>query len=168
MRQPRLEEGSFEKMRIPRRYYPIPVVLLISGVVFAWGAATLIININNTATVIIQPKNLALDILATGSTCPAYGSSAYSQSNSTISLTWPSILEPGSSSFLFCLENVGTATSATFTQGTVTPSPSPGNLTISPLGILTIAATSVTPITTTLTASTGAPPTQYQFTLTIS
>lgn len=136
------------------------------------GAASLILNINNSATVTIATKNFALEILPNGSTCPAYGAPAYNlSSNSTISLNWGTITEPGSANFLFCLENVGTATSSTFTQGTVSPPPSPGALTIAPAGSVTIAAQSVTPITVTLNVTTGVPATipgiTYSFSLTI-
>ncbi len=153
-------------MKIPKQYYAPLVLLLIAGAIFAWGALTL--DISNTATVVVNAKNLAVDIIASTSTCPVYGSNAYSLSNSTISLTWPTVNEPGSSGFLFCLENVGSSTSVTFTQGTVTPSPSPGTLTTSPTGPVSIAAKGVTPIPTTLTATIGVPDTTYTFTLTIA
>ena len=104
-------------MGVPKRYVLIPILLLLSGVAFAWGA-TLIINLNNSATVIIPNKNYAVEILPAGSTCQVYGSPVYNHStNSTIAVNWGNINEPGNTSLLFCLENVGTASSSTFTQG---------------------------------------------------
>ncbi len=153
-------------MQIPRRYYLALILLIVSGLMIAWGASQL--SVSNTATVTLASKNFALDIIATSSSCPAYASNSYSSTNASLGLAWPSIAEPGSASFLFCLENVGTATSATFTQGTVTPSPSPGAVSLSPAGPVTITPQGVTSITTTLTATIGTPPSTYLFTLTIA
>jgi len=156
-------------MQIPKTYNLVIALLLISGVILAWGALSL--NINNTARVGIQGKNFAAEIIPVDTVCPAYGSSVYDVSNSTIPLTWPQIIEPGSVSLLFCLENVGTATSATMIQGTVAPSPSPGTLTVTPTGSVPILATAVTAITVSLTASVGVPASAlmtYSFSLTIS
>ena len=157
-------------MQIPRKYSLVIVFLMISGVILAWGALSL--NVNNTATVVIEQKNFAAEIIPVGTVCPAYGASVYSVSNSSIPLTWPQIIEPGSVSLLFCLENVGSATSATFIQGTATPSPSPGTLTVTPTGSVPVLATAVTAITVSLTASTGVPAsitgTTYSFSLTIA
>jgi len=161
-------------MQIPKKYNLVIALLLISGVILAWGALSL--NVNNSATVVIQQKNFAAEIIPVGSVCAAYGSPVYNVSNSTIALTWPQIIEPGSVSLLFCLENVGSATSATFTQGAVTgpgnSTPSPGTLTVTPSGSVPILATAVTAITVSLTASTGVPAsitgTTYVFSLTIA
>lgn len=157
-------------MQIPQKYNLVIAFLLISGVVLAWGALSL--NITNTATVVVQQKNLAAEIIPVGSNCPAYGGSAYNSSNSTIAVAWPQIIEPGSVSLLFCIQNVGSGTSATFTQGTVTPTPSPGTLTIAPPGNVPILAQAVTQITVSLTASVGVPGsvtgTNYTFSLTIT
>ena len=157
-------------MQIPKTYNLVIALLLISGVILAWGALSL--NINNTARVGIQGKNFAAEIIPVDTVCPAYGSSVYDVSNSTITnLSWPQIIEPGTVSLLFCLENVGASTSAIFTQGTVNPSPSPGTLTVTPTGSVPILATGVTAITVSLTASVGVPASgimTYSFSLTIS
>ena len=160
---------TLKRMQIPKTYNLVIALLLISGVILAWGALSL--NVNNTARVAFQDKNFAPEIIPVGTVCPAYGSSVYDVSNSTIPLTWPQIIEPGSVSLLFCLENVGSATSATLIQGTVTPSPSPGTLTVTPTGSVPILATGVTAITVSLTASVGVPASgimTYSFSLTIS
>jgi hypothetical protein len=156
----------FGLIKIPKRYYPLLIVLLISAVIIAWGGMNL--NLNNTATVTLAAKNLAVDIIPSDSTCPAYGAGVYGLTNTTIALTWPVISEPGSVSRLFCLENVGTATQGTITLGTVSPSPSPGTLTIAPVGSQPITATGITSLTETLTATVGTPATTYSFSLVIS
>jgi hypothetical protein len=158
-------------MKIPQKYNLAIALLLISGVVLAWGAMSL--TVQNNAKVVIQDKNFAPEIIPVGSVCPVYGASVYSVSNSTITnLSWPQIVEPGTVSLLFCLENVGASTSAIFTQGTVNPLPSPGTLTVTPAGSVPILATGVTAITVSLTASTGVPAsitgTTYSFSLTIA
>jgi hypothetical protein len=157
-------------MQIPKKYNLVVALLLISGVIIVWGALS--ITVNNTATVILQQKNFAVEIVQVGTVCPAYGTSVYSTSNSTIGLTWPAIAEPGSVSLLFCLENVGAATQANFTQGAINPTPAPGTLAISPSGSVPVLATAVTAITVSLAASTGVPAsitgTTYSFSLTIA
>jgi len=157
-------------MQFPKKYNVVVALLLTSGVILAWGALSL--NVNNTATVVLQQKNFAVEIVQVGTICPAYGSSVYSTSNSTIGLTWQAIAEPGSVSLLFCLENVGAATQANFTQGAVSPTPSPGTLAITPSGSVPVLATAVTAITVSLSASTGVPAsitgTTYSFSLTIA
>ena len=157
-------------MQFSKKYNLVVALLLTSGVILAWGATLL--TVNNTATVILQQKNFAVEIVQVGTVCPAYGSSVYSTTNSTIGLTWPAITEPGSVSFLFCLENVGAATQANFSQGAVNPTPSPGTLALTPSGSVPVLATAVTAITVTLSASTGVPAsitgTTYSFSLTIA
>jgi hypothetical protein len=157
-------------MQFPKKYNVVVALLLTSGVILAWGALSL--NVNNTATVVLQQKNFAVEIIQVGIVCPAYGAPVYNTSNSTIALSWAAIAEPGSVSLLFCLENVGAATQANFAQGTVNPTPSPGTLVISPTGSVPVLATAVTAITVTLSASTGVPAsvtgTTYSFSLTIA
>jgi len=48
-------------MQIPRKYSLVIVFLMISGVILAWGALSL--NVNNTATVVIEQKNFAAEII---------------------------------------------------------------------------------------------------------
>src|SRR5437867_1335116 len=144
-------------MHIAKKYSLVIALLGISGIIFAWGALSL--TVNNSATVVIRDRNFAVEILPVASSCPQYLSPLYSVANNTIQLSWPQVVEPGSVSLLFCLSNVGAATSAVFTQGEVTPSPSPGTLTITPAGSVAITATGVMAIIVVLDASVGVPAT---------
>src|SRR2546425_10490755 len=69
-------------MQIPKTYNLVIALLLISGVILAWGALSL--NINNTARVGIQGKNFAAEIIPVDTVCPAYGSNPFYVSKNTI------------------------------------------------------------------------------------
>ncbi len=143
------------------------VAISLAGYV-AYAASTL--SVNNSITVTIGVKNIFQDIIPSTGTCPTFGSTHYSDgsTNSTIPGFSGSLTPGGTQTLLFCIENTNNAPiTVTFVQGTVTPSPTPGTITITG-GSLPLPASSIAGSSQTLTVSLGVPPQSYSFGITIS
>jgi hypothetical protein len=143
------------------------IAISLAGYV-AYAASTL--SVNNTITVTIGAKNILQDIIPSTGTCPAFASTHYSDgtTNSTIPGFSGSMTPGGTQTLLFCIENSNNqAVTVGFVQGTVTPNPTPGTITITG-GTLAVPASSVASSSQTLTVTLGVPPQPYSFSITIS
>jgi hypothetical protein len=146
-------------------------ILLIAVVLVAYVAyAATQLTISNNITVTTGTKNIFQDVIPSAGTCPAFGSTHYTDgtTNSTATAFSGSIPSPGTQGALFCIENSNNSpVTVTIVQGTVTPSPAPGSITING-GSLTIPNSGVASSSQTLTVSANVPATGYSFTITIS
>ncbi|HEV2119563.1 MAG TPA: hypothetical protein VGS11_05610 [Candidatus Bathyarchaeia archaeon] len=157
---------SPSKFRILRGTILLMAVVLVAYVAYAATQLT----ISNNITVTTGAKNIFQDIIPSAGTCPAFGSSHYTDgtTNSTATAFSGSISSPGTQGALFCIENTNNSPVAvTIVQGTVTPSPAPGSITITG-GPLTIPNSGVASSSQTLTVSANVPANAYSFTITIS
>ena len=143
------------------------VAISLAGYV-AYAAST--ISVNNSITVTVGAKNIFQDIIPATGTCPAFNSPKYTDGTTNATITgFSGSMAPGSTQTnLFCIENTNNqAVTVTFTQGPVTPSPSPGTILITG-GTLPVPASSVAGSSQTLTVSPGVPAATYSFTITIA
>ena len=156
----------------PRSFKLLKVTIALIAVAMAGyvAYAATQISVNNSITVGIGTKNIFQDIIPATGTCPAFNSPKYTDGNTNATITgFSGSMSPGSTQTnLFCIENTNNqAVTVTFTQGPVTPSPSPGTILIIG-GTLLVPASSVAGSSQTLTVSLGVPPATYGFTITIS
>jgi hypothetical protein len=156
----------------PKTFKIVRGTLLLMAVVLVVyvGYAATQLTLNNTITVTTGAKNIFQDVIPSAGTCPAFGSTHYTDgtTNSTATAFSGNIGSPGTQGALFCIENTNNSqVTVTLVQGTVTPSPAPGTITITG-GSLTIPNSGVASSSQTLTVSANVPATSYSFTITIS
>src|SRR6267143_2272566 len=119
----------------PRSFKLLKVTIALIAVAMAGyvAYAATQISVNNSITVGIGTKNIFQDIIPATGTCPAFNSPKYTDGNTNATITgFSGSMSPGSTQTnLFCIENTNNqAVTVTFTQGPVTPSPSPGTIVI--------------------------------------
>jgi hypothetical protein len=155
-----------KRVKLVRVVIALIAVSLAGYVVYAASSIT----VSNNITVTVGGKNIFQDILSAGGTCPAFASTHYSDSttNSTISAFSGSFAPGGTQTLLFCIENTNNSpVTVGFVQGSVTPSPSPGSITITG-GTLAVPASSAAGSSQTMSVSLGVPPNPYSFNINIS
>lgn len=155
----------------PKRIKLVRVAIALIAVSLAGyvAYASSQLSLSNTITVTTGAKNIFQDVIASTGTCPAFGSTHYTDgsTNSTATAFSGNLPSPGTQVALFCVENTNNSpVTVTIAQGAVTPSPAPGTLTITG-GSLTIPNSSVASSTQTLTVSANVPATGYSFAITI-
>jgi hypothetical protein len=146
-------------------------IILIAIVLVGYVAyASTQLSVNNTITVIPGTKNIFQDVIPSAGVCPAFGSTHYTDgsTNATAIAFSGTISSPGTQGALFCIENTNNSpVSVSFVQGTVTPSPAPGTITITG-GSLIVPNSGVASSSQTLTVSANVPAQAYSFVITIS